>query len=117
MDATAQAYEDFVRAFARRYRWITDYTVINEPMATAMLSGFIGEWYPHWRDRAGVVPILLNKARAIARVTPMLEAMVPGLRIVHVDTCERHFALDPQSQYHTDFGNDLRFVILADRRN
>jgi hypothetical protein len=29
-----------------------------------------------------------------------------------VDTCERHYALDPESQFHTDFGNDLRFVIM-----
>jgi dTDP-4-dehydrorhamnose reductase len=101
-----------VREFARRYPWVTDYTIINEPVATAILSGFMGEWYPHWRDRAGVVPIILGKARAISRITPMLERMVPNLRIVHVDTCERHHALDPQSQYHTDFGNYLRFIIL-----
>ncbi|WP_377109647.1 hypothetical protein [Rubellimicrobium aerolatum] len=107
-----QVYRDFVKAFARRYPWITDYTIINEPLATAILAGFMGEWYPHWRDRAGVVPIILGKAKAISLVTPMLERMVPGLRVVHVDTCERHHALDPQSQYHTDFGNDLRFVIL-----
>jgi len=107
-----EIYQDFVRAFAQRYRWVTDYTIINEPLATAVLAGFTGEWYPHWHDRAGVVPIVLGKARAIARITPMLEQMVPNLRIVHVDTCERHYALDPQSQYHTDFGNDLRFVIL-----
>jgi hypothetical protein len=54
----------------------------------------------------------MGKARAIARITPMLERMVPNLRIVHVDTCERHYALDPESQFHTDFGNDLRFIVL-----
>jgi hypothetical protein len=107
-----EVYREFIRAFARRYPWVSDYTIINEPLATAVLSGFMGEWYPHWRDRAGVVPIILGKARAISLVTPMLERMVPDLRIVHVDTCERHFALDPQSQFHTDFGNDLRFAVL-----
>ena len=107
-----EVYQNFVRAFAQRYRWVTDYTIINEPLATAVLAGFMGEWYPHWRDRAGVVPIVLGKARAISRITPMLERMVPGLRVVHVDTCEKHYALDPESQYHTDFGNDLRFVIM-----
>jgi beta-glucosidase/6-phospho-beta-glucosidase/beta-galactosidase len=107
-----EIYQDFVRAFAKRYSWVTDYTIINEPLATAVLAGFMGEWYPHWYDRAGVVPIVLNKARAIGRITPMLERMVPRLRVVHVDTCERHYALDPESQFHTDFGNALRFVIL-----
>lgn len=105
-------YRDFIRAFARRYPWVTDYTIINEPLATAVLSGFMGEWYPHWRDRAGVVPIILGKARAISLITPMLEAMVPGLRIVHVDTCERHHALDEPSREHADFANHLRFVVL-----
>lgn len=105
-------YQAFVKAFARRYPWVTDYTVINEPLATAVLSGFTGEWYPHWRDRAGVVPIILGKAKAISLITPMLERLVPGLRIVHVDTCEAHHALDAASQYHTDFGNSLRFVVL-----
>jgi hypothetical protein len=106
------AYQEFIRAFAKRYPWVTDYTIINEPLATAILSGFTGDWYPHWKERAGVVPIILGKARAISRITPMLERMVPNLRIVHVDTCERHHALDPESQFHTDFGNNLRFAVL-----
>jgi beta-glucosidase/6-phospho-beta-glucosidase/beta-galactosidase len=105
-------YRNFVQAFAMRYPWVSDYTIINEPLATAMLSGFMGEWYPHWRDRAGIVPILLGKAKAISLITPMLEDMVENLRIVHVDTCEKHHALDDTSQYHTDFGNDLRFIVL-----
>ncbi|MDB5663806.1 family 1 glycosylhydrolase [Cypionkella sp.] len=105
-------YEAFVRAFAQRYPWITDYTVINEPVATAILSGFTGDWYPHWRDREGVARIILGKVRAIHRVTATLKKIVRGLRIVHVDTCERHHALDPASQDHTDFSNDLRFAVL-----
>jgi hypothetical protein len=31
---------------------------------------------------------------------------------VHVDTCERHHALDAASQNHTDFANELRFSVL-----
>jgi beta-glucosidase/6-phospho-beta-glucosidase/beta-galactosidase len=107
-----EIYRDFLQAFARRYPWVTDYTIINEPVATAILSGFMGQWYPHWRDREGVVPILLGKARAICLATPMLERTVKGLRIVHVDTCERHVALDAPSRGHAEFGNDLRFVVL-----
>jgi hypothetical protein len=101
-----------VRAFAQRYRWVTDYTIINEPLATAVLAGSWGSGIRTGATAAGVVPIILGKARAISRITPMLEEMVPGLRVVHVDTCERHYALDPESQFHTDFGNDLRFVIM-----
>lgn len=105
-------YEEFVCAFARRYPWITDYTIINEPVATALLSGFTGDWYPYWSDREGLLRIILGKVRAIHRITSKLEAMVPNLRIVHVDTCERHCALDKPSQAHADFGNDIRFVVL-----
>lgn len=105
-------YRDFVEAFARRYPWITNYTVINEPLATAVLSGFTGDWYPYWRERAGIVPIILGKARAIRLVTATLARLIPNLRIVHVDTCERHHALDRPSRAHADFANRLRFVVL-----
>ena len=105
-------YQDFVKAFAQRYPWVCDYTIINEPLATAVLSGFTGDWYPYWRERAGIVPIILGKAKAIGLITPMLERLVPGLRIVHVDTCERHHALDAPSRVHAVFANHLRFVVL-----
>jgi beta-glucosidase/6-phospho-beta-glucosidase/beta-galactosidase len=105
-------YTAFLQAFARRYPWVTDYTVINEPFATAILSGFLGAWYPHWQGREGVVRIILGKVRAIHRATAMLADCVPGLRIVHVDTCEYHHALDRVSQNHADFSNDMRFVVL-----
>lgn len=105
-------YQDFVEAFARRYPWINDYTIINEPFATAVLSGFTGEWHPHWRDRAGIVPIILGKAKAICLVTALLERLVPELHIVHVDSCERHVALDAHSRGHADFSNHLRYVLL-----
>ncbi len=107
-----EVYEAFVRSFARRYPWITDYTVINEPVATAILSGLTGDWYPYWADREGVARIILGKVRAMHRVTAALERLVQGLRIVHVDTCECHYALDAASQDHADFSNDLRFVVL-----
>jgi hypothetical protein len=58
------------------------------------------------------VPIILGKARAIRLVTETLERLVPGLRVVHVDTCERHHALDAPSRRHADFANSLRFVVL-----
>ncbi len=107
-----ETYERFTVAFAKRYPWVTDYTIINEPLATAILCGFTGDWYPHWEGRAGIVPIVLGMARAIARITPRLAELVPGLRIVHVDTCERHHALDAPSAVHADFANELRFVVL-----
>lgn len=106
------AYESFVRAFAKRYPWISSYTIINEPVATAILSGLTGDWYPHWADRNGVARIILGKVRALHRVTAALETLVQGLRVVHVDTCEYHHALDEASQEHTNFCNDLRFVVL-----
>lgn len=102
----------YVEALARRHSWVTDWTVINEPLATAMLAGFIGAWYPHRRDREGVVPIILNKARGIVLGTRALERVVPGLRVVHVDTCERHEALDAASEGHAWMGNEIRFVVL-----
>lgn len=105
-------YTAFLAAFSRRYPWVTHFTVVNEPVATAILSGFIGAWYPHWRGRDGVAPMILGVVRAIHQATAMLEASVPGLRIVHVDTCEKHCALDAASRDHAAFSNHLRFAVL-----
>ncbi|WP_164611185.1 hypothetical protein [Pseudotabrizicola algicola] len=105
-------YVAFLTSFARRYPWVSDYTIINEPVATSILCGFTGDWYPHWTGRGGVAQMILGMVRAIHAASIALENLVPALRIVHVDTCERHHALDEAAKDHTEFSNHLRFAVL-----
>ena len=40
------AFVRYCEAFARRYPWVEEYTVMNEPFATLFLAGHEGIWPP-----------------------------------------------------------------------
>ena len=102
----------FHEVFARRYPWIKHYTPVNEPFSTAWHAGHEGVWFPNLRGHEGYVPIALNMARAICLITETLRKEVPGVQIIHVDSCEYHQALDKESEYHAEKSNEIRFSIL-----
>ncbi len=107
-----KAYLAFVRAFAVRYPWVKQYTIINEPLVTAWFCGHCGVWQPRRTGHDNFVPMIVNVCRTISRATTMLRAMVPGARFVHVDSCERHLALDEASLSFALFENERRFLVL-----
>jgi hypothetical protein len=104
-------YVAFVREFARRYPWVTKYTVFNEPFVTTLFCGNEGIWYPNARSARTFVRMAVNVGRAICRTHEMLEIEVPGVQFVHVDTCEHHVSLDRRSREQTDFLNERRFLF------
>ncbi len=107
-----ELYVRFITAFAERYTWVTHYTVMNEPFVTLWLSGFCKIWHPHHGGDQSFVHMLLNACRMISEVTFTLKANVRELVLVHVDTCERHIALDQESLGHVEKSNHLRFIAL-----
>jgi len=107
-----ETYLAFLRAFAERYPWVTQYTVINEPLVTAWFCGHCGVWQPRQVGHGSFVPMIVNVCRTISRATTMLKAMVPGAKFIHVDSCERHLALDEASLAFALFENERRFLVL-----
>jgi hypothetical protein len=107
-----ETYMRFLTTFARRYPQVKDYTVMNEPFVTSWLAGHCGIWHPYHEGHARFVPILMNICEMICECSEMLKAEVPDLKLVHVDTCERHTALDKQSISHAAQSNMLRFAVL-----
>lgn len=63
------AYQQFCDAFARRYPWIREYTLFNEPFATLFLSGHEAIWPPYRHGMDGLVAVLRNVLPAIASVS------------------------------------------------
>lgn len=104
-------YKQFVLAFARRYPGITHYTPFNEPSCTLDFSGYRGFWYPYHKGDRSYVSILRNTARAVAEVIHQLRALNPDVYILHVDTFERHDALDENSMSRAEFLNERRFLF------
>lgn len=107
----ADLYHSFVEAFARRYPWVTKYTIFNEPFVTTLFCGRVGIWYPRLRDARSFARMVAQVGQAICRTTHTLERLVPGLELLHVDTCEHHVAVDPRFAKRAEFQNNLRFLF------
>jgi hypothetical protein len=108
----SDSYVGFLRAFAQRYPWVTSYTIINEPLVTAWFCGHCGVWQPRLTGHENFVPMILAVCRTICLASEMLTALVPGVRFVHVDSCEKHYALDEASLPHALFENERRFLVV-----
>ena len=107
-----QAYEDYCLAFARRYPWIREYTLFNEPFATLFLSGHEAVWPPYEHGMDGFVSLLRNVLPAIARTSRRYAELLPGGRHVWVDSCEGHTATDPAGEEFARLANDRRFFAI-----
>ncbi|MFN2502035.1 MAG: family 1 glycosylhydrolase [Pyrinomonadaceae bacterium] len=107
----ASLYLKFVTAIAERYPWVRHYTVINEPFVTTWFCGHEGTWYPYQRGPKNFVPMLMNVVEATISVGRMLMEKRPDVCLVHVDAAEKHRAIDDHSTGHSDFHNNLRFII------
>lgn len=104
-------YVAFVEAFARRYPGVTHFTPFNEPTCTLDFCGARGFWHPYAKGDDTYVTMLRHTARATARVIQTVRAIRPGAFILHVDTFQRHAALDRASRDRAAFLNDRRFLF------
>ncbi|HYG63480.1 MAG TPA: family 1 glycosylhydrolase, partial [Thermoanaerobaculia bacterium] len=107
----ADLYQAFVGEFARRYPWVRKYTIFNEPFVTTLFCGSEGIWYPYARSQRRFVRMMVQVGRAICGISEMLQELVPGVELIHVDTCEHHQAMDAGSREKVEFLNHRRFLF------
>ena len=105
-------YLAFLTAFARRYPWISRYTIINEPFVTAWFCGQCAVWHPRREGPESFVPMLHAVSKTICEASALLTKLVPGARFLHAESCERHSALDEESVTVAEHGNTMRFCVL-----
>jgi beta-glucosidase/6-phospho-beta-glucosidase/beta-galactosidase len=106
-----ELYVRFLREFAERYPWVERYTIFNEPLPTTLFCSYTGMWYPHGASDDHFVRMALNVGKAICLSAEMLQQARPGVKFVHVDTCESHYASDRRSEEWVRFANERRFVM------
>ena len=106
------SYLAFLKAFAQRYPWVKRYTIINEPLVTAWFCGHCAIWQPRLSGHENFVPMIVTVCRTISEASFMLDALVDGFEFVHVDSCERHLALDEEALAHAWFENERRFLVI-----
>jgi beta-glucosidase/6-phospho-beta-glucosidase/beta-galactosidase len=108
----AAAYLRYCEAFARRYDWVEEYTLFNEPLATLFLSGHEGVWPPRRRGLDGLLALYRRVLPALTAASRLFRDLLPDARHVWVDTCEGHTPLDAASAPYAELCNDRRFFVL-----
>jgi beta-glucosidase/6-phospho-beta-glucosidase/beta-galactosidase len=106
------AYLRFVEAFLRRYPWVQEVTLHNEPFTNCFLGGHEGFWPPHLNGLDGFLACLRQVVPSLAEASRMLRELAPHARHVHVDTCERAVGLDSWGERKAAVCNDRRFIVL-----
>jgi dTDP-4-dehydrorhamnose reductase len=99
----------YARVFAERYPWIDAYTPVNEPLTTARFSGIYGLWYPHARDTASFLRILLNECRGTALAMREVRAVNSRAELVQTDDLGRVFGT-PKLAYQAKLENERRWL-------
>ncbi len=105
-------YERFIDRISDRYGWVTQYTVVNEPLATTLFCSLTGMWYPHLASERNFVAMSLQVARCMCQCIGLLKRKNKEAQIVHVGTCEHHLAIDNLSAPWVSHANERRFLML-----
>lgn len=106
-----ELYVRFLNQVAHRYPWVDRYTVLNEPLPTLVLCALTGDWYPNQKSETHFVAMAKNVARAISLGCAALRNLNRDIRFHHIDSCEHHRALDPQSESWVEHANQRRFLF------
>jgi beta-glucosidase len=108
----ATAFLRYVEAFAARYPWVTEYTLLNEPLSTLFLCGHEAIWPPYGRGMDSFVGLLKNVLPALAAASRLSRDMLPGAKHVYVDACEQHTGEGARGSAYARYANDRRFFVL-----
>ncbi|MFC0682839.1 family 1 glycosylhydrolase [Lysobacter korlensis] len=106
------AYLRYAEEFARRYPWIEEYTLFNEPFSTLFLCGHEGIWPPYHKSLQGFVDLIVNVLPAVTEASRLYRELLPDARHVWVDTCEHHTGSDRSGQAYADMANERRFLVI-----
>jgi len=105
------AFLGYAEAVARRYGWIEEYTLFNEPFSTLFLSGHEAIWPPYRRGLESFLDLVGNVMPAVAEASRLYSELLPGARHVYVDSCERHTSAGPAGDGLMELANDRRFFV------
>ncbi|MDP8937794.1 MAG: family 1 glycosylhydrolase [Actinomycetota bacterium] len=105
------AYLRYAEAVARRYEWIEEYTLFNEPFSTLFLSGHEAIWPPYRQGLESFLTLVGNVLPAVAEASRLYAKLLPDARHVYVDSCEGHTSAGPAGDELATLANDRRFFV------
>lgn len=99
----------FCRAVITRYPEAEKWTIINEPMVTALFCTN-GTWFPFIDDSNLFETVIDRMGYCIHTIARELNLL--GKKHIYVDACEVHRGTCESSNRHADFKNNWRFTLL-----
>jgi beta-glucosidase len=106
------AYLRYTEEFARRYPWVQEYTLFNEPFSTLFLTGHEAIWPPYHEGLDNFVAQILNVIPAVAEASRAYAELLPGAKHIWVDTCEHHTGTGAGGSAYATMANERRFLVL-----
>jgi dTDP-4-dehydrorhamnose reductase len=107
----AEGLAAFAARVAERYPWVDAYTPVNEPLTTARFSGLYGHWYPHGRDMAGFLRMLVNEIRATHLAMTAIRAANPSAMLIQTEDLGKTHST-PRLAYQAEHENQRRWLSL-----
>jgi dTDP-4-dehydrorhamnose reductase len=102
---------EFAALVAERYPWVGAYTPVNEPLTTARFCGLYGHWYPHRRDTASFLAMLLAETRATAAAMERIRERAPHAQLIQTEDLGRTFSTAALA-YQRTYENHRRWLSL-----
>lgn len=93
---------------AAQFPWITMYTPVNEPLTTARFSGLYGFWYPHMKDEAAYIKMLLNQLKGTVLSMREIRKINPDALLVQTEDMAKAYSTH-LLKYQADKENQRRF--------
>ena len=112
-------FSEYASQVANRFPWIKYYTPVNEPLTTARFSGLYGLWYPHKKNDAAFIKMLLNELKATVLAMNKIREVNPQAQLVQTEDLGKTYST-PLLSYQAEFENHRRwltFDILSGRVN
>lgn len=99
----------YAKKVAQQFPWIEYYTPVNEPLTTARFSGLYGLWYPHKRDDASYLRMLINQLKGVVLSMQAIREINPTAKLVQTEDLAKIYSA-PHLQYQTEFENERRWL-------
>ncbi len=103
-------YCAFLRKMMERYPWIDQCTVFNEPLATTILCGLMGIWYPFHGSDHSFCRMAVQVSKIMVDASRLVRSLQPRMEFIRIDTGEYHHARDKKVESWVEFCNERRFL-------
>ena len=105
-------FEEYARAFAKRYPWVTLYTPVNEIFIAATFSAMYGWWNERRHDHHSFVTSLKNLCKANVLSMQAIMEVQPEPSFIQSESSEYFHAEDPSCLPLAHALNEKRFLAL-----